>query len=188
MKSPRSALAVAAAVGALSLVPSVAQAACTPGATTGCQQVTGTVISSTLSFGSVAPIATLSTIAPGATTTGVGAIPVVSVGGWTLKVADDNTSATAGRMAKGAVPSCTGSAANLNNPLQVYPTALGGLDTFTTSFTSGARHALDATATTIATGTASDTVTANYSVAIDTSEQLAAACTYSLNAVYTLTP
>jgi hypothetical protein len=188
MKSPRSALAAVAAVGVLSLIPSAAEAACTPGVTTGCQQVTGTVISSTLSFGTVAPVATLSTITPGQNTIGVGAIPVVSVGGWTLKVADDNTSATAGRMAKSGLPTCTGSAANLNNPLQVYPTALGGLDTFTTSFTSGAMHAIDGVATTIAQGTASDTVTANYSVAIGSGEQLAAGCTYSLNAVYTLTP
>jgi hypothetical protein len=189
MKTPKVVFVTVAAAAAVALAAPAANASCINGGATGCQVVSGVVTSSSLGFGAaLATSVNLSTITPGSTSTITGLIPVVSVGNWTLKVSDDNTGATAGKLVASGLPACSGSAAALSSKLSVYPTAanVAGLDTFVTSFDSTTPHPLDGTATSIATGTISDTVTAHYTQPVAESEPLKALCSYSLTAVYGL--
>lgn len=193
MKTPKVLFAtiVAAAVAVAVLAPA-ANASCITSGTLGCQQVSGTVTSSNLAFGAVAATATLGgAITPGSDLQATGLIPVVSVTPWALSVKDANTNpGTTGHLVRGA--GCSGGEAALVNKLTVYPTAtLGalGLDNFHTDYSSGAGALqIGGSPQTIATGTLSDVLTANYAQHVNPDEQLVSGCTYSLDAIYTLAP
>ena len=180
--------AAGAAIAAFAFAPA-ANAACP--VDPGCQQVSGTVVSSTLNFGTVLAVAPLATLTPGQTSTGTGTMQVISVGPWDLKVKDESALGTAGHLLAGAV-GCTNSASSLASPLSLYPTAVGGLDTFTTTFGDGAGanpapYTLTGSLSpSIGHGTATDTVSIHYSQPVGNLEQLQSLCSYSLNAVYQL--
>jgi len=73
---------------------------------------------------------------------------------------------------------CTGSTPVLNNALRIFSTAT--LGNFTAAGTTGAPLTLSGTATQIASGTGSNTVTLTYRHIPSTSDQLTAGCPYTL--------
>ena len=167
-----SATAVAAAAAA-ALSPAAALAAD--------QVVSGTTIGSTLALG-VPVAATFGTsLGPTATvdTTG-GSVAVTAVGAWAMRVSGSD----AGKLAKTADALCTGSTAVLNNALRAFPTAT--LGNFTAASTTGSPHILSGTATQIASGTGSNTVTLTYRHIPSASDQLMPGCPYSMTSTVAL--
>lgn len=122
--------------------------------------------------------ATLAPLQPGRTATGGGSLTVVDLSPWTLTVMDTGTGA--GHLVKAAGPTCTGSDAQLANPLTVTVTGLGVASTGSTT--------IGATAATVATGglTAGLGLTTAYSQIIPASQTMLTGCAYSLTATYTL--
>lgn len=176
----RALLRVAAAVAA---VLGVAVFAAPAGATSIPQTVTGTAASQLTLTAGVPGVFT--SFQAGSTGTAIGALTATDTSNtWTLTVQDQ---ANDGHMQAGATL-CTGSEAELANPLQV---TLSGLPTGSTS--SGQvtiPGKSPATAATVASATnallAANAFTTTYSQQIGSGETLLAGCVYTLNATYTL--
>jgi len=172
MRKTRLALA-AAVVTALVAAPG-AQAQ----VTTGDQTVTAAA-ASTLALGVSTPLVTLTPLTPGGSSTGTGAVAVTSTNPWSLSVAD---ATNGGRLAKvGADPVCPASAASLTaNPLTVASTGLLG-----TTISAGLKT-IDADGELVANGVFTDTLTNNYSIAVNATESLSTGCAYTTIATYTV--
>ncbi len=146
------------------------------------ENVTGTTLGSlSLTAGTGAVFAT--NFSPGNTATASGALTATDTNSsWTLQV-KDTASSNAGKMAAAAV-GCSGSDANLANPLQVTVSSpLGGV-------TSAGAVSISGTNQTAASATsqllAANVLTTNYSQTIPSSEVMLTGCVYSLTATYTL--
>jgi hypothetical protein len=146
------------------------------------ESVSGTTLSAlSLTAGTGAVFAT--NFSPGNTATGAGALTATSTNtSWTLQV-KDGASSNAGKLAAAAT-GCTGSDANLANPLQISVTSpLGGV-------TSAGTVSISGTNQTVASATnqllAANVLTTNYSQTIPASEVMLTGCVYSLTATYTL--
>ena len=140
---------------------------------------TGTSLSLTAGTGAVFA----SNFSPGNTATASGLLTATDTSpSWTLQV-KDTASSNAGKMAAAAT-ACSGSDANLGNPLQVNVTSpLGGV-------TSAGAVSISGTNQTVASATnqllAANALTTNYSQTISSSQVMVAGCVYSLTATYTL--
>jgi hypothetical protein len=160
-------LAAATALTAAALAPTGASAAD--------QAVTGTTIGSTLALG--APVAATfgTTLGPADTVDSAGgSVAVTAVGSWVMRASGTN----GGKLAATAVAACDDSTAVLNNALRVFPTA--ALGNFTASSTSATPQTLSGSATQVASGTGSNTITLTYRHIPSSSDQFTPACPYTL--------
>jgi hypothetical protein len=133
---------------------------------------------SALALGVSTPSATLVNFGPGLHATGSGTLTVSTVlAPWTLKVAD--ASGNAGHLAPGAV-GCAGSEPHTANALSV--SASGILPTTSGSGT----VVIGASATTVANGTAIDTVNVAYALDVGLTEVMRAGCVFSTTVTYTV--
>jgi hypothetical protein len=157
-----------------------ASAACVAGVCTDTQQVLGTPLS-TLALGVPAPpIVSFLTFGPGQTSSASGTVLVTSTNAWTLSAHD---AVNAGHMARSAVsPLCpAGSTAQTANQLSVTSTGTGALGT-----ASAGAKTIAGTATQIANGTVTDTVTNAFGITVGAAEPMATGCTYATTVTYTL--
>jgi hypothetical protein len=125
------------------------------------------------------PSVALATFAPGSTATGGGSLTVTTVppGAWTLKAAD--TTGHAGHLVPGAV-GCAGNEAQTVSPLVVSASGLLG------STVSAGAVTIGSSALTVATGSASDTVSVAYSLVVERTEAMSTGCVFSTTVTYTV--
>lgn len=177
------------AVAALAVGASSAQAITTP-------QVVAGVPGNTLAIGVATPTVFLSGFQPGSTATGSGNVLVTStLPNWTLTVQDNTANAGALGKAGGAVNPSTGlpildglgapvvcpASAQAKTNHQMAITGNGLLPT-----TSGASGTISGAPLTVATGALTDTVSASFSLAVDSGELLSSTCLYNTTLTYTV--
>jgi hypothetical protein len=121
--------------------------------------------------------------APGQTATTAGLLTVTDTNpSWNLAVQDSGTGG--GKMIATTGATCTGSDAQLTNPLQVTVSSpLGGV-------TSAGQKSISGSGVTVASATnqllAANALTTSYSQTIPSGQTMLAGCLYSLTATYTL--
>jgi hypothetical protein len=131
---------------------------------------------------SAGPGASLSPFELGKTATATGTLAATdSSPGWTLTAKDQGSGA--GKLVAGAA-GCSGSDANLANPLQVsVASSLGGVNSAgTISLSSGDQTVASASNQTLT----NNTFTTNYTQVIPSTEKMRTGCVYSITVTYTL--
>lgn len=166
-------LTIAALVTAVAaFAPAAAQAAD--------QTVSGTTIGSSLALGTPVAATFGTTLGPSSSvdTTG-GSVAVTAVGAWVMRVSGTD----GGKLKATADAACTGTSI-LNNALRVFPAA--ALGNFTSSYATGTPLTMSGVAQQVASGTGSNTVTLTYRHIPSTSDQLTAACPYTMTSTVDL--
>lgn len=150
--------------------------------TTG-ETVTGTTLSSLSLTAGTGAILNPTQFSPGNTATGTGALTAVDTSPtWHLQV-EDTAATNPGKLAAAAL-GCTGSDANLADPLQVsVSSVLPGVTSDPAVSLSGANQEVASASSQLL---AADVFTTNYSQPIPSTEVMLSGCVYSLTATYTL--
>jgi hypothetical protein len=158
-----------------------------PAAHAGSQVLSGTTANTSASVGTITAATFGTNLSASGTVhdTGVGTVPIVAIGSWTMTVTGGGTSGNEGHLAlaSGQSSTCPKSSSVLTNAMNVYPTAsLAGFTAATynsAALSSSNTEPLGASAITLGTGTGNNTITIRYDQPMSSSDQLQPGCLYN---------